>query len=753
MTTNIFDAFDEQSQTLLQGLKPIDFEGLQRGFSNKKLLGETSNNKSQLTDYKWQFLKRNSIEIKDLFFKNITLFKKGNLTLIQEPECNCNIDPKEFTVYRENGTNDGFQPNEDEFLFKIKIFTGTRGEVIKQAYYECKVEDNEALFFIEDNNGDVSKAKMYAKFGNKVSKDILLSLSNKDNELASTLKKTPGINEDVLKELIRNGVYEEKSSVIRVFVTGFYKFIAYIGMPTKALGWVCEKLGEGIIEYLSLPESVWNARGEDYFLKKENILETLIIDPKIIDFIRKKFEDDPTKFEFNDLIPDFIIKNINKGLTVIETLIKKHNQYITAFINDLYHEYETAAIIFNIQNHVTENVALICGIWNGLVDFLGGLLVFIGQIVQLQYNIGSALDDYLERFDSFCVTVSELNWAEVSKAFKNVYNQISNYLKENTENDYNYDKIAYFTGFAIAFIGTMFIPFTAFAKPLNIINKLKKATVPTELIEKVSQVSTKTANFVIKVGKETSDTALKLIDDILALLAKGANGIEEFLKKIWKKIVEWFVENKDKYTELIKYGKALLKRTAETYTKKYPEGKLYKILKTREAYKLYGKLGKKLVQEVDVAFENIVKNAKTISEYKQKVMINGMLYKKDKTQKVFTAFNFTDKEIKAGKVTEFIESLHPILKKRYELHLKEITKGLKAPTEMIKRAGIAASHGEIRAINQLLYHLEETGLKLTDDVFKDIMGYNRFLVKEGSQPPCVHCFYLTDGVQFLKFNK
>ncbi|WP_143349668.1 hypothetical protein [Elizabethkingia miricola] len=206
---------------------------------------------------------------------------------------------------------------------------------------------------------------------------------------------------------------------------------------------------------------------------------------------------------------------------------------------------------------------------------------------------------------------------------------------------------------------------------------------------------------------------------------------------------------KNKYKELEKYGRALLERTAKTYAKKYPDGKLYKILQAKEAYKLYGNLGKKLVQEVDIAFENIVK----LKGYKQQKMVSGMLYKGDKTQKVFTAVNFTKNEIKSGKLTEFIESMHPVLKKRYELHLNEITKGLKATSEMIERAGIAASHGEIRAVNELLYYLENTGLKVTDDIFKDIMGYNRYLVKEGSQPPCVHCFYLTDGVQYLKLLK
>ncbi|UGS22319.1 hypothetical protein [Flavobacterium cyclinae] len=520
---------------------------------NKNSFNETG--VSPLTENKWQYLKRNSLEIEKLFFKNNIVTQKNSLTLVQEPGCSCNISPKEITVYNPKNNIEGYQAGQDEYLYKIKIYTSTRGEVIKQAYYECKVADDEALFFIEDNTGDVSKAKMYAKFGSKVLKNNLINITS-ERSSESLLKKYTGLDDNILKELIKNGIYEEESSIIRIFVTGFYNFMAYIGLPMKALGWICEKLGEGIIEYLSLPESVWNTSSPDYFLKRENILETLTVNPKLISQIRESLVNDPNKIEINDLIPDFLVNNINLGLTSVENLIYQYNEYVITTINNLYDEVEIGVIVANIQNQISQKVALLCGVWNGLIDFIGGLLVFIGQIAQLQNNIGSNLEDYLERFDSFCKVVSDLKIEDVTEAFSKVYDEVINYLKDDTKNDYNQDKIAYFTGFVIAFIATMFIPFTAFAKPLNVINKLKKAAVPTELLEKVSQATTKTSNFVVKAGKETSETALKLIDDIISLLKEGAKAIEEFLQNIWKKIADWFIENKKLL--MSSYDKALL---------------------------------------------------------------------------------------------------------------------------------------------------------------------------------------------------
>jgi hypothetical protein len=102
---------------------------------------------------------------------------------------------------------------------------------------------------------------------------------------------------------------------------------------------------------------------------------------------------------------------------------------------------------------------------------------------------------------------------------------------------------------------------------------------------------------------------------------------------------------------------------------------------------------------------------------------------------------------------DFLENLHPTLKKRLEEHIKQLlAKGVNATEMDIIRAGSAGSHGEIRALDKLLKEVDPTTI-LGDHVFNNIIGYNRFL-RDGAvsiQPSCVHCFYLTDGVKFIGF--
>jgi hypothetical protein len=96
--------------------------------------------------------------------------------------------------------------------------------------------------------------------------------------------------------------------------------------------------------------------------------------------------------------------------------------------------------------------------------------------------------------------------------------------------------------------------------------------------------------------------------------------------------------------------------------------------------------------------------------------------------------------------------MHITLRKRFDIHLEKIrAKNIKATSEDILRAGWAGSHGEIRALDKLLKEIDPLG-KLGDDIFDNIMGYNRFLRRvDKVQPPCVHCHFITKGIHYMGF--
>lgn len=749
---NNYDQYDQESQALLHGIKPLSFEEVMG--SRQQDFFKSPNNGSS-PDYvspfakQFEFKSLTSKEIADNYFNNIKPVQKGNIAVYQEPETKTDVILKKISVYRDNDPTKGFQEGRDVLLYKILAYISTSQSKLKDLYLksENRVEDNEILLFLEDNTNDFSDQYLFARFGKSVKKEHLLAADQQDN----LIKLIPDFSSEMLQELIQTGQVKAKNTITGAIAKGMLYIVSFIGLPGKAIGWVCDEIGDAISNYLTIPETVWDSKGEEYFLKRENVLKDLQIDTSFIntvpDFLKKQHQ----YSWFNSFLsPQNTALFLAEPMNAIVGLVNNYNIQVQQIIDSFYEKNNTqntssgTKITLLDTLAISEQVAFLCGIWNGLVDFIAGTFKFLAMALSAQYDFATNHQEIMEELDELYANIKKIKFTDVLipavVTYFQIFSEINKFFtSKNPTEEYNFDKIAYFTGFGLAFIATAFIPYTQLVKVSGITKASK--LIPEEFLSGLSQVKGGAVNGI--------KPMLVLFREMSGVLAKGTNEIMAFFQRIKKAIVEWFKINLKKQQQFIKYGKALLERTAKTYAKKYPDGKLYKILKVREAYNLYGKLGKRLVQETDISFENIIK----LRGYKEKVMISGMLYKGDKTQKVFTAVNFTREEKIAGKVTEFIEDMHPVLRKRYDLHLKEISKGLNATPEMIKKAGIAASHGEIRAVNQLLHHLKDTGVKVTDDIFKDIIGYNRYLIKEGSQPPCVHCFYLTDDVLYLKLLK
>ncbi|MET3045003.1 hypothetical protein [Flavobacterium covae] len=191
------------------------------------------------------------------------------------------------------------------------------------------------------------------------------------------------------------------------------------------------------------------------------------------------------------------------------------------------------------------------------------------------------------------------------------------------------------------------------------------------------------------------------------------------------------------------------------YSKKYPVNKLKPLVKASSAFQEFGQIGKKLINTVDNEVESIFTKY-NVKEIRDKTMISGMTYKKDIQNRIFKATNFTREEIANGEgilFQKFKENLHPTLLNRLNKHILKVrAKNVLASESDILRAGRAGAHGEIRVLNDLLWEIDPKGL-LGEQIFNDIVGYNRFLRNgaEAIQPPCVHCYYLTSGVKFIGF--
>ncbi|MCY1663201.1 phage tail protein [Chryseobacterium sp. SL1] len=205
------------------------------------------------------------------------------------------------------------------------------------------------------------------------------------------------------------------------------------------------------------------------------------------------------------------------------------------------------------------------------------------------------------------------------------------------------------------------------------------------------------------------------------------------------------------------------------YKQKYVGRKLANLVDEAKALLYFGKEGKQTVKAVNKYVEELI-NEFSKNERKKFVMVCGMTHKDgENISKTFTAHNFyrkgdidelgefseefgryvLDKNGTPSIYQNFLDDMHITLKKRFEYHNKHFKEGLHADRLDADRAGIQASHGEIRALDALLKNVDPLG-KQGDEIFKKITGYNRFLAREGVQPPCAHCHFLTTFVTFIE---
>ncbi len=553
---NNYDQYDQESQALLQGIKPLNIEEI---IGNKKQNKFRTNDSVLSSDYLSVFAKQyafkslTSKEITENYFNGIRPISNNNTTIIQEPETKVEIIP----VYRENNGIKGFQENADKLLYKILVYISTSKDKLEDLYLksEGRVNDNEILLFLEDNTNDFSEQYLFARFGKSIKKDDLLTAEG----LAGLTSLVPDFSLDMLKELIRTGQVKSKNTITVSVAKGLLYLISLIGLPAKAIGWLCNEVGEAISKYLSVPETIWDSKGEDFFLNKDNVLKELQINTSFINTLSNSLKSQDQLSWFNSFqSQEKTAQLIARPINVLQEFTIAYNNEIQTIINSFYDKNSKDTQIDTLA--LSEQIAFLCGIWNGLVDFIAGIFKFLGMLLSAQYDITTNINDILETIDDMWDNIKKIKFTDVLIAAVTTYFQIlaeinKFFTSKNPSEEYNFDRIAYFTGFGLAFIATLFIPIADITKVSSITNVSK--LIPEEFLTSLSQIKGKAINGI--------KPLLALAREMSEVFSKGTDEIMAFFQRIKKAIVEWFLRNKEK----IKLNPHLLmdvKEFVKTYT-------------------------------------------------------------------------------------------------------------------------------------------------------------------------------------------
>jgi hypothetical protein len=195
--------------------------------------------------------------------------------------------------------------------------------------------------------------------------------------------------------------------------------------------------------------------------------------------------------------------------------------------------------------------------------------------------------------------------------------------------------------------------------------------------------------------------------------------------------------------EIIDVAKAELR-----YTKTYTRSTEYGLkMSLDEVEKIYGVNGKKIVQATENKAKEIISDPIRIVQGDP--VLTGLV--DNKTGQMFYGRNLKSQ----SEIEDFLEELHPILKKRLEIHNKHLVDGtVKASVDDINRAAIAGSHSEIVAIDKAL---KARGAGATEADLADFIIHNKQLggqvdnigIPKGCPPRCAHCWFLSDGIKVI----
>ncbi len=502
-------------------------------------------NVSPLLTYKFSNL--DSQDMAEKYF--LDFYKENNkgIEIIVADEAK--IDPSDISEF----ISDFTYPDTGELAFTLKVFISTDGLKIREAYEVTNPSESEVLFFIEENKDDWSKQVLFAKIGSTVRANLydFTHLSQNDDALKyinTLLSSESKISFEILKELCENGYIEEKTTADYIILKGLGNVLTVFSAPAKAVGWVVEKAGEAI-DLLKIPERFWDDENENYVFSKESILNSLTIDTG--GFLNQVLHADTSAIGY--VIDIYGKANFEKQIDLFTTPISgtatAYNAFVTRLVEDVFAGLEDNP---EITDSVKQDFALLAGLWNGLVDFISSTLKFIGTLVQSGFDIVNNWQDFLEIIDNITKSLKSIKPEEIWEGIKILYEQVKTYLKD--ADGLNWARIAYIVGYAIAFVGTMFIPIAGWVGKIAKVDKL----IPDELL-KMLKTSGETISK--QLNAQSRNARLKILQqssELLQIFAKGKDEIVKFFTKLGDDIGKWFVENKEKYKDKLKKIKEYL---------------------------------------------------------------------------------------------------------------------------------------------------------------------------------------------------
>jgi hypothetical protein len=473
------------------------------------------------------------------------------------------------TYFYEKNKIADFQPDEDEYVATAKIFVSRNGSWLLQQYDALDpstLDDKEFALFLEDNTGDLITSNVLRIKAGAALMPKILSNGNVDisgSKAVKTVLESGLFNRQYtlsveqrqqLLELL-NDTESTLEYIVRLFLEAtemvadeFYSLMID----------VCEYTSNWLFANARIDEKTWNTRfGESL---TQGFFESILL------------QMDETTKGLENLKNSSLLLKSQTAATAIDYLIRAIGAW--------------REVVKQIQEATAEIFAMVCGIWNGLIDLIGGIFQLIALLlkaikasINLAFNAQISADIITEFLDDVLQACHKINWNEVLVNAIVGYAKLKDYLDNKLPRavweklkSLNTTEWNYYSGYALFELIQLLIPELELAK----LAKLAKLGKLERVYEALESGVRRGLKRVFEKGEPKPELAVAsftaYLSEFLTLLRAGTKPLSERVAKIFDDIIAWLDElvgaNKAAMEKELAESKDFLNRRKGKYGKK-----------------------------------------------------------------------------------------------------------------------------------------------------------------------------------------
>lgn len=444
--------------------------------------------------------------------------------------------------FRDNNSNNQYDSTTDVKLASVKVFITHDGAFLLKKYNALKdqIKEDEVALFLEYSGSDIiSDAVTLVLAGSKAKNHVSNIL--KSNFIQDRYWISPEKQEKLVETVIAsNSLADAALSIFIELQDAIITKVTEIGVAFFG------EIESFFSETLRIPDRFWNVEAEGSIMGGlGNLIEAQLggVSKEIDAFINK----------YDYLLPDQVQITL-LGIGVLA---------------------DYALAIFKGARLVGEFfIALVCGIWNAIMDTIAGIFGLVKLVIQGisgvakmangAINYASHADYYnslvMEYLDNMLAEAIKIDWKEVIEEAKKEMFEIATLMIRlpvliwDKITELNHTEVGYYVGYLLFEIVSFIFP------PIKIaeLGKLAKWT----RFSKIREVSKVVPEGAASKAVNKADEFFEFIQPLIKKLKAGTKEFKDFVRNILRNFRAWIeglftniMKTSDEVTELFRRGK------------------------------------------------------------------------------------------------------------------------------------------------------------------------------------------------------